>query len=210
MNKEKDLSKNLNVDTVEPQTAYRNSIDALKTVYYVVIGLAITEALNRTFTKDGSFICIEYFKLNKFMLMLAFLFTICRFTHGASIHLGRFAKRKHKPIIDFAGFIFHGSLFYIMAIAIDKPFWFFISFVAMLLVDVAWLWILKHLDFITATSTENQWLKSDIIVLVAFGIFYFFDKSISSNYISFCILLVSFLAAKIDYRKNWDFYFSET
>lgn len=210
MIKAKEILKRISDEGPDSKKTYDNSINALKTVYYVIIGLAITEALNRTFTKDGTFIGREFFNQNTFILMLAFMLTICRFTHGASIHLGGFSRRKQKAIIDFVGFIIQGSLFYIMAIALDNPPWFLISFEAMLLIDVIWLMILKKGKFITMKSTENQWFKSDVVILVVFAIFYVLENSVSSIKMLLCILLTSFLATIIDYRKNWEFYFPKT
>ena len=43
----------------DAEKAFESSINALKTIYYVIIGLAITEALKHTFTKDDLFGTIE-------------------------------------------------------------------------------------------------------------------------------------------------------
>lgn len=86
------------------------SRDALKYGYYVIIGIAITQALSHTFMKDNNFLGMRVFKgdnlISFILLSVAFLPTICRFVHGASIHLAvdGISKKRYKPIVDFCGY----------------------------------------------------------------------------------------------------------
>jgi hypothetical protein len=195
-----------------PGKTFRSSISALKTIYYVIIGLAITEALKRTFTEGGQFLEMQIFHPNRLLLVLAFMITICRFVHGASIHLGEFSEKKHKPIVDFLGFILQGSLFYIMAIALNKTLWFLIFFFCMLFLDTIWIIILTACKFIIPTPTEKQWLKSNVIMMSLFFVLFFvgqfIDNTFSSIFTVLYIVAAASEAAYFDYNRNWDrFYF---
>ena len=198
----------------ETKNTFESSINALKTVYYVIIGLAITEALKRTFTQGGLFVGKEVFGLNRILLVLAFILTICRFVHGASIHLGKFSEKSHKPLLDFAGFIFQGILFYIMALALSKQPWFLITFIIMLFFDTVWLLILKIGKIIVFTSTEKQWLRSDIIMMLLFVVLLFvanfIDKTLSSLFSMLYVFMTALLATYFDYKRNWNFYFPKS
>ena len=80
----------------------QSSVDALKTVYYVIVGLAITVALDKTFLKGGVFVGSECFTkhVDGLFVLLAFLCTMCRFVHGASLHLDRGLEKRWKPLFD--------------------------------------------------------------------------------------------------------------
>lgn len=190
---------------------YESSKDALKTLYYVIIGFAITEALSRTFLINSSFIGRRIFDLGRLpctMLLLSFMPTICRFVHGATIHLDMFTEESNKPFCDFMGFFLQALFFYMMAITLEKPSWFLLFFLLMLIFDALWLVILKKMKYISFNSTEKQWLRSDVVLSVVFIIllFYFYPKG-SPVFLAILILMASSTAAFFDYYKNWEFYF---
>lgn len=122
---------------------YQTSVEALKMIYYVIIGLAVTEALRITFVEQGEkFSEIKTENQTEILLLLAFLFTLVRFVHGASIHLEmdkKDLKTTWKPLWDFAGFVLHGSLFYMMAVSLKKLSNFLGLFALMVGVDAAWI-----------------------------------------------------------------------
>ena len=186
------------------------SVDALKTVYYVVIGLAITEALDRIFIEDKSFIGLKVFEpdnLPSTMLLFAFLFTICRFVHGASIHLGVISDKRYKPLVDFIGFFIQASLFYLMATSLGNPIMFLHVFLVMLFADASWLIFLRCIKYIDFDRTPKQWVYSDFLIIGVFVIIYSKDIAIAQVHSVVCILIVAIVATIFDYIHNKDFYF---
>src|SRR5207244_1537554 len=85
-----------------------SSKGALKAIYYVIVGLAITEALTRAVVQDGTFAggaLLTPQRLPILMLLVAFLVTIMRFIHGSSIHLDVIHGGRFKALLDFVGFV---------------------------------------------------------------------------------------------------------
>lgn len=189
----------------------KSSANALKMVYYVIVGLAIAEALSRTFVKDGLFIGVDCFRrenLACFLLLCAFLPTICRFVHGASLHLDAPSEKRFKPLIDFCAFLMQGSFFYLMALSLDKPTTFLLFFGFMLLSDAIWLIILKTKGYLDELSAyANQWLRSDFCIIFSLVLAYIISKKTEDVWPALFILVISFLAAIRDYWKNRGLYF---
>lgn len=114
---------------------FNASKDALKVIYYVIIGLAITESLDRVFLDQGAFIGMRLFGATHFpslLLLLAFLPTVSRFVHGASIHFDVIRTGSFKALVDFFGFFLQASVFYVMALSIDNAATFALLFAGML------------------------------------------------------------------------------
>jgi len=195
---------------LSPEETRQCSINALKMVYYVIIGLAITEALNTTFVRDGSFIGIEVFSRKNLpytVLLLALLPTVTRFVHGASIHLDMISQKRYKPLIDFVGFFIQASAFYLMATSLGKPLMFLILFGVMLFFDALWLIFLVSVKYIDLGRTEKQWLWSDSLIIIAFFILYLVHRTISDHLSLATIVIISIVATFFDYLYNKDFYF---
>lgn len=189
----------------------KSSVNALKTIYYVIIGLAITEALHRTFVRDGAFIGLDCFRENglpTFFLLCAFLCTVCRFVHGASLHLDRGLEKHLKPLFDFIAFFIQASFFYLMALSLDKPRIFSSLFGLMLLSDATWLILLRIKNYIEEPyKTANQWLLSDCIIIIALFLVYKVDTTMASIWSAVAVLTVAAIATFLDYYCNKHFYF---
>lgn len=195
---------------MEPDDIRRSTKEALKTVYYIIIGLAIIQALSRTFLIEGSFIGWQVFSkvnLSTTLLLFALFPTVCRFVHGASIHLGISAHKRFKPIIDFIGFLLQASLFYMMAISLGNPRAFIMAYVLMLFVDSLWLILLGIIRYHRLRFTEIEWLISDVIIIIVFIFFYFLYRDNPAVWIVWSVMLVSLAAAFTDYILNRNFYF---
>ncbi len=187
-----------------------SSKNALKAVYYVIIGLAIVEALQRTFVQDGAFIGFKCFSEHKshFILLFTFLPTVCRFVHGASIHLDESITKRYKTLIDFFGFSWQASVFYLMSLSLGKPKVFSILFFLMLSGDAIWLVVLRTIKYIDKLKkVEIQWISSDIIIIVILLIIYKLDDTMDSILALLFIFLVSLIATVLDYIMNKNFYF---
>jgi hypothetical protein len=186
------------------------SANALKTVYYVIIGLAITEALNRAFVKDGSFLGLRIFEgdnLLTFILLIAFLPSICRFVHGASIHLDVISQKRYKPLYDFGGFFLQAALFYLMSASLSKPFWFVVFFGLMLFFDAIWLTVLWRIKYLDLDATAKQWLKSDFVLIGVFVLILLIDRTMACVWSVVAVVIMAWVATGFDYYLNREFYF---
>jgi hypothetical protein len=199
------------MNTFNKDQARQSSANALKTVYYVIVGLAIAEALSRTFVKHGLFIgwaCFAKENFPCFLLLCAFLPTICRFVHGASLHLDAPSEKRFKPLIDFCAFLMQGSFFYLMALSLDKLTTFLLFFGCMLLSDAIWLIVLKAKGYLDKLSIfANQWLRSDFLIIFFLVLAYLISKKTENIWPSLFIFVISFLASIRDYWKNKGLYF---
>ena len=183
---------------------------ALKVIYYVIIGIAITQSLDQFLLKNGSFVGAGLFSmehLQPFLLLLVFLPTICRFVHGASMHLDDTGTPTSKPLLDFVGFFLQATLFYIMALSISDGAMFALAFGLMLLVDASWLVVLWGIGHMGTFDTDKQWLASDACLLVVLLGLWLFGPPMSSWVSAGIILIASSIATIADYRMNRDFYF---
>jgi len=147
-------------------------------------------------------------ELDRLFLLLALIFTICRFVHGASIHLDVPSNKRYKPLVDFVGFFFQASCFYLMALTLDKPITFSILFAIMLLADAIWLIVLlaiKYIEELSATVVK-QWLWSDFLIVVLLIILCVIQTKVV-HWVEFIILLIALVAAALDYLLNKNFYF---
>lgn len=195
---------------MEPDDIRRSTKEALKTVYYIIIGLAIIQALSRTFLIEGSFIGWQVFSkvnLSTTLLLFAFFPTVCRFVHGASIHLDISVNKRFKPIIDFIGFLLQASLFYMMAISLGNPRAFIMAYIIMLFFDSLWLILLGIIRYHRLRFTEIEWLISDVIIIIVFIFFYFLYRDNPAVWIVWSVTLISLVAAIFDYILNRNFYF---
>lgn len=229
------MTKNSNIGVGEQRR--KSSKEALKVVYYVIIGLAIAEALNRAFLEDQFFLGLKIIEqlveiliiilnlkfgdlaelryLPPFFLLIAFLCTICRFVHGASIHFDEPSEYRFNPLIDFIGFFLQSSFFYLMALSLTIPIQFLVFFLLMIIFDMAWIILSVIIHSIDRTNTITQWITSDLIIitimiifiLINFIISYFLSITIPDIGNTSIILVVLSIAAVCDYWQNRDFYF---
>jgi hypothetical protein len=206
--------------TIKTQTeravlASKASRDALKALYYVIVGLGITESLGRVFLDSSdSFAGIGVFNWPlplPFILLLAYLPTVCRFVHGASLHIDISQRGGKKALIDFLGFFLQGILFYLMALSMDKAESFLQLFLIMLALDALWLIALAIFGCERPNGTWWQWLASDAVLFLALSMA---CKNCPGGPETSCycwiIAGISGIAFVVDYWMNRDFYFPDS
>jgi len=186
------------------------SKEALKTIYYVVVGISITEALSRTFLQDGRFLGLNLFdllQLPAMLLLLTFLVTSSRFVHGASIHLADIHAGGGKALLDFCGFFLQATLFYVMSLSVRDSLAFLVSFVVLLLGDALWVSVLCLLGYVPfRDTTVRQWVYSDLAIFLVLVALVYFDPGLRLHSV-IIVAVVSSLGAVADYAMNWSFYF---
>ncbi len=185
---------------------------ALKTTYYVLIGIAITEALNRVFLSNGRFVGTRLFTgalLPPFLLLLAYLPTLSRFVHGASIHLDVVGTQRLKPLFDFIGFFVQALLFYLMALSVNVTATFIALFAILMLADGVWILVLRFKRFLKLGRMEKEWILSDILLAAVALALVFVPWPVTPMLAAAAICVVAWVAAVIDYGSNTYFYFPQ-
>lgn len=198
------------MDTTNREDALKCSTGTLMMIYYVIVGLAITEALHNTFLKDESLLGTRAFSaenLPRTLLFFALLPTICRFVHGASMHLGMISDKRYKPLVDFIWFFLQASIFYLMAFSLDTLCLFSTFFCALLVFDTAWLILLRSIQYLKLGCTEIQWLVSNIVIIAFLMWLCIFGDRIPNMTGTSLVLGVAVVATILDYVMNREFYF---
>ena len=170
----------------------------LETLYFVVIALCITKAI-----KD---LVDNWFLLTQFLLFLSFTVTVVRFSEGVA---RIFKQKRDYPILDFYGFFAHAMVFYWMAKKIPEPGAFLIAFAVMLVFDTIWILgigALRKWDFY---KPEKQWLLSNSLLLIIWGLLFLFCREWSERCLAILILLFSFGFSVWDECYNWKYYKGE-
>ena len=184
-----------------PKQTRECSTETLKMIYYVIIGLAFARALT---------VCSEGASWIPWVLLFALLPTICRFVHGASIHLriDIDSEERWKLPLDFIGFFLQASFFYLMANLLNNPILFLIYFMIMLFFDAVWLIGSSMIKYIKWEETTKQWLWSDFILIVILLVTLIWLR----NFIPIIIPIGAIIATIWDYfsKPNRDFYFGTT
>jgi hypothetical protein len=183
--------------------------DGLKRIYLIVLGLAITQALTRTFSDQTGFLGIKLEDpqhLTSLLLLIAFLPTVIRFGHGGVLHFSVLSDvRKWRR--DMFGLLLQAILFYVTSLATDDVFLFLSFFVATLVLDTLWLLVIAEAGH--PLGMELQWLGNNVLLLAISVVLLI---SVRMDYVSAiaaaaCIALCSLVAAIYDYAKNKDDYF---
>lgn len=180
-------------------TPKKQSYDALKTLYFVVIGLSVIKSIE-TLTQNISS-AVTWF------LFISFLTTIVRFSQGVA---RVFKETRGYPVIDFYMFFLHGMAFYAMAMNLSEISNFIFAFVVMLGIDSVWLLIIGKKESWLFNKAESQWLLSNIILLFILCILYLmcykFDNDNAALLFAFITAIISVYAARKDWTINRNYY----
>jgi len=198
------------------------SLQALEQIYYVIAGLAFTNALtevNRSVPQAGTDASSAHLPL-----FVLFVSIAVRFVHGASTHfgihkLGSEATTsltwyvRFQPLIDFLGFGAQASLFVVLTSKLStfENFFWWLKW----LFALDWLWILATLIFDpgvkrgdTSFKTLIEWMFNDV-VLVSAGVLIptigFLKQNQCAEWTFAGVGLLVFCA---DYYFNHKYYFS--
>ena len=177
------------------------SIEALKIIYYVIVGLALTQIMS-IFTVPNA-----YDKVLAFILALSLLPTLVRFSLGITqvLEAHKTSASGTTLLVDFFLFLFMGSFLYFMAAYIGDIKIYLIFFIILLLVDLLWLRITK-------TAVPRQFIFSDISVIVLLFVLYgasYLAPSSGFWALGVFLLLISVIATCCDFKYNWKFYFNK-
>ena len=195
-----------------------NSIEALKVIFFVIIGVSITSSLEKLTvilpeSRTISNLLFNFSLLIKdqFLLFIAFMATLVRFCLGVVCILD---KHENKPriiiLVTYIFFILIACSFFAMGLNVDNADMFAVSLIFLLVFDLAWIiidLINRKLNNLQIEKSMYQWIKSNIAIFVVLGIFFVFRLPLPlSNY----LFIIAILAAVWDFISNHEFYFSIT
>ena len=189
------------------------SISALKAVYFVVIGLAITEAAKQCFTDANGKLDIPEETRPTIYLFLILAPTICRFVQGSTLHFDHRSGSFVESMLNYLGFMIQASAFFAMALSIGSPTPenFFAAFFILLLADSAWIAVLTIVRKTRLSDVQKQWLKSDCVLSVIIVAGYIAlrnwpSECVSWINVSIALFVASAVATILDYKSNRDYY----
>lgn len=192
-------------------TARENSVNNLQRVYTVVISLAITEGLRRLF---GNFASSEILPGHEETIaLLALLFTIVPFYHGANRYLDeRYIEASGDGpswslMLDFVVLFSQGLIFFVLSLLIYDRDTFFTLLSGLFVIDIIWVGIT------TASNESNEkpsFIKWAIINTIAAALIYLI---VWSNLFSnreagtYFLLFIAISRSVLDYITVWNFYY---
>lgn len=195
------------------------SLDHLQTLYTVIIGLSIVEGIKSLLILD---IEIESVSLFSTMInheaiptFLTLIFTIIPFHHGAKRYLDDtyiFREINEIPLtglFDFIVFFVEAIVFFIMAILIPIPKYFFLMLIVLLTIDIVWV------GFVYLTSNYSFqkirfWLYANLIYVIVLPIFIYGNFILNESTTWSLLAVFSFIRTVFDYKCSWSFYWPST
>lgn len=212
------------LDSADAQDSRRTaSLKSLEAIYYVVAGLAISDACEKTveLLQDERWEAIDNWHVAaRFLLFLTFA---VRFIHGASTVFGNHSLVKVKSgmslyqklqvLWDFAAFGVQALIFVLIASTVHKEVPNAIFLFALLIWDTVWIAVTLHKDVALpdlAKATMRQWVRSNawLVLFMTFVIYARGLDLVGMLWGSVLALVAGTVAMVWDYWANRAFYFS--
>lgn len=183
--------------------AMDKSVESLKRFYAIIIGLAVTEALRRTFTDHAT----GTFSTQGLLIpqFISLLITIIPFFHGMNRHLEHYyILDPNEPsdgamLFDFFSFVLQSCAFFCLATMMGNPVAFAWCLLAIVAADVLWTVITKLIH----RSSAAAWAVVNIIYTIALLILILQDL----KGLPVIVAVITTLRTAADYRFSWSFYF---
>jgi hypothetical protein len=182
---------------------------ALRSLYFLIIGLALTKSISTLFASNGVTNQFSLPNLSEGFLFLVFMSFITRFSLGAYRVLSadiEIEHRRPKIVCDIIGFFIQALAFYVYSVNFYDLMLSQYTIIFISLTDLIWLLILR-IGYKIRGDVDAQWLKHNVIIILLLGINILVFHAKSFVGISF-LIIVSAIAAALDFVKNADFYFS--
>jgi hypothetical protein len=194
----------------------KRTIDSLKAIYAVIIGLAIKDAIE-VVAKDETINCI----IIKIFLLLTFFMIAIPFFHGMNRHLDAYyvhvdEKNKQKQgllLFDFFAFFSEACFLFFFAINLCR-YWDGYQFLGIMLsLDLIWaivlLIFLKKPVIKKDQSNLTIWIFLDICALGLGYLVFFLDCKfvLGMFYTTMIICFLAIIRTFSDFGLLWTFYF---
>jgi hypothetical protein len=188
------------------------SVDTLQRIYAVVAGLAINEALKRSFLTSKSELCLQSEHLPQ---LIAFMITTVPFVHGMNRHLDENFTSSKGPtgrvmllqlIIDFFVFSLEASLLFVLAVSVTRGVPFFCWWLALLSVDI--IWPCLTLQFMK--PPVRSWMCVNLLTVGAAALLLLGWGRIPDLLLTWTFAAGAVARTVVDYYVCWTFYFPDT
>jgi hypothetical protein len=186
------------------------SVDTLQRVYAVIVALAISEGIKRTFLKSGSGqVEIHYQHLAEFIALIA---TAVPFLHGMNRHLdqtlsiiGDTNKRSRFLfiVLDFVVFLVEGCFLFLLAALVTEGVKFFKWLMGLLVLDVAWAFGTWRVT--KSAAIHWAWINGAMFGISAILLFCFSDQFDGVK--TWVLAIFAVARTVLDYWWAWAFYF---
>lgn len=201
------------------KTSRVSSVGHLQTLYTVVVGVALTVALE-DISATGSGQTSLLSSVDAVLLLVAFIATLLPFYHGALRHLdvtwiekeGRDVK-SGALLADFVILFVEGCLFLLIARQLSSPFHFGAGLAALLAIDVIW-GVVAHAAFTQpgADKAEWKWVQNNVVAVIAllallFSVKTWVAQPAQVTWTVVGLLIVALVRTIVDYVRSWDFYY---
>lgn len=194
-----------------------NSVRSLTNLYTVVIGVALSVAIATLINSEKGLSAVT---IPSSLLFLAFIATLFPFYHGALRHLDdAYIENENAHIkdgaliIDFLLLFFHGIMFVLLSLLLNKPNHFGWVLVALFLIDVIW-GVFTHFGSSSRTpaSAEGRWTILNFAFLAVLGAYLycndiFLGSVLHPKKLSLLIAVGCVIRTLIDYVWCKSFYF---
>lgn len=194
------------------ENSIKYSIDSLKTIYAVIVALAISQVLRIIIQGDTINDYWSNFKLYA-PGFLSFFLLIVPFFQGMNRHFSFCYLEKETKIIDWALlidfliFTIEASLLFILADSIKFGIQSFIFIGLVLFVDIIWALVSHLIHYRNLDNSVKRWSIINVITLIFGTIIYLSENVFIGKDKEYVLLLLMIGRTFADYRSSWFFYF---
>lgn len=189
------------------------SVNNLQRLYTVVISLAITESLRRTF---GDIDAGTWPDSTTLLACASLIFTVIPFYHGANRYLdatyilGERHARRYALIVDYIVLFVEALAFFLLGVLTIESESFFLGLMALLAVDVIWIGVTKLMSMDKHEDAPYRiWAAINIGAIVAMAITFYLGGGFSwRNPVQISLVMFSIVLVRtiMDYATVWRFY----
>ena len=203
--------------SVASSTSRERIVGSLQELYTVVVGLALVTGLTSLIDTESD-VPIHFGGLPFFV---AFLFTLVPFYHGALRHLDDRYISDPSPaparalMADWALLFIEGCVLLALAVLVNKPVAFTLTFMVLLALDAIW-GILAHYAFPMnrpSTGAELNWailnlIAAGLLLIVLVGTWLPTDAIRPVGvWVWLPVCAIGVLRTIVDYKISWTFYY---
>jgi hypothetical protein len=205
----------------------QRSVDSLERLFSVVVGLAVTIAVQKILfdpnntlyewydTTNNTYPFLKHL-LDRLPAMLAFIVSIVPFYHGMNRHLDRTyiekdvaATKEGYLVIDFFIFFIESCILVTLASLVSSGDKLFLVLGVLLIVDAVWCFATHGIHYGSVTPSTITWGWINLIAFVALLVVYFLQLFPAGATRSWILAIVACCRTIADYKTCWKFYFPD-
>lgn len=205
-----------------------STLDAARTVYFIIVGLAIKESLTLFSNSKTNYGSVFLHGGDQYLICIGYLATVIRFAHGISLLYGFEKERVEKTTLPSAGrimglsffLVVMGIMFFLMGHNIARFNPYVKCTVLLFIFDFIYIWLsgvvrkpLKKFVNLRRDTSKGyisraalHWMLSDIVLILLCIVVYYL-QDLFDNYKEIYLGIFLILFAILDYVVNYQFYF---